>query len=403
VETEDAMEVRRFQLRRVAGKTVVACSQELAVYAEKLGRVADELAGADPLASPLRVFQDLYEVPQPSQPPGCEAFSNERLLNLAVAMSQNAAVSSRQEVYPRGMGAERALRLGIGTLSGLGMGDATRGFKIEQIQDRVKSRYPAAEPLPDRPELSALLEKVGLELEWNDTTQSYQRRKVTMLVTSGSAVPRRRSTATTARPVDSNPDLAEARAFEERLQHAHREGGFLVLTVRPSRMRWAEIELQRRFALERVSFDQLLFELLRAEAGELEVDWSVIERADGAGAHSQDWSNLMQLVGRVGPRLVDNLVGRTGHVLLVNPGLIARYELMSVLETVRDRVGQEGASPGVWVLVASDGQHALPMLDGAEIPLITPGQRAAVSEGWIDNRHRGKAEGERRLAEGVNA
>jgi hypothetical protein len=43
------------------------------------------------------------------------------------------------------------------------------------------------------------------------------------------------------------------------------------------------------------------------------------------------------------------------------------------------------------------------MLDGAEIPLITPGQRAAVSEGWIDNRHRGKAEGERRLAEGVNA
>ena len=32
------------------------------------------------------------------------------------------------------------------------------------------------------------------------------------------------------------------------------------------------------------------------------------------------------------------------------------------------------------------------MLDQAEIPLITPGQRARVSEAWIDNVHRGRAE-----------
>ena len=114
VETEDMMAQRRFQMRRVAGKIVVACSQELAIYAEKLGQVADQLAKADPLASPIRVFQELYEVQQPSQPHGCQPFSNERLLNLAAAMSQKAAVSSRQEVYPRGMAAERALRLGIG-------------------------------------------------------------------------------------------------------------------------------------------------------------------------------------------------------------------------------------------------------------------------------------------------
>ena len=34
----------------------------------------------------------------------------------------------------------------------------------------------------------------------------------------------------------------------------------------------------------------------------------------------------------------------------------------------------------------------MPMLDHAEIPLITPGQRAKVSEAWIDNVHRGRAE-----------
>ena len=36
--------------------------------------------------------------------------------------------------------------------------------------------------------------------------------------------------------------------------------------------------------------------------------------------------------------------------------------------------------PGRWVLVATDGQNDMPILDHAEIPLITPGQRARVSE-----------------------
>lgn len=392
VETEDMMAQRRFQMRRVAGKIVVACSQELAVYAEKLGQVADELANADPLASPIRVFQELYEVQQPSQPHGCQPFSNERLLNLAAAMSQKAAVSSRQEVYPRGMAAERALRLGIGALSGLGMGETEKGFSVEQIRDRVKSRYPAAEPLPDRPELDALLHKVGLDVRWDADSKLYQRREAAILFTSGSSVPRRHSTATSARHVEVTPDVADARAFEERLQHAYNDGGFLVLTVRPSRMRWAESELLRRFDLERVSFDDLLFDVLREEAKELEVDWSIIEQADGADPTSQDWKNLMHLIGRVGPKLTDKLAQRREHLLLVNPGLIARYDLMPILETLRDKVGHDSACPGLWVLVASDGQNDMPILDHAEIPLITPGQRAKVSESWIDNLHRGRAE-----------
>ena len=52
----------RLQLRRIAGRTVVACSQELAAYADRLGQVADDLAANDPLPPPLRVFQELYEV-----------------------------------------------------------------------------------------------------------------------------------------------------------------------------------------------------------------------------------------------------------------------------------------------------------------------------------------------------
>jgi hypothetical protein len=65
---------------------------------------------------------------------------------------------------------------------------------------------------------------------------------------------------------------------------------------------------------------------------------------------------------------------------------------MSILETLRDKVGHDVPCPGLWVLVATDGQNDMPILDHAEIPLITPGQRAKVSESWIDNLHRGRTE-----------
>jgi hypothetical protein len=132
---------------------------------------------------------------------------------------------------------------------------------------------------------------------------------------------------------------------------------------------------------------------LREEAQELEVDWSYIEESDGAERASQAWNDVLELTRRVGPKVAKKLAQRSEHVLLVNPGLIARYDLMSILETLRDKVGHDAPCPGMWVLVASDGQNDLPMLDGAEIPLITPGQRAKVSESWIDNVHRGRGEG----------
>jgi hypothetical protein len=65
---------------------------------------------------------------------------------------------------------------------------------------------------------------------------------------------------------------------------------------------------------------------------------------------------------------------------------------MAILETLRDRVGHDVPCPGLWVLVAMDGQSDMPVLDRTEIPLITPGQRARVSEPWIDNVHRGRVE-----------
>ena len=289
------------------------------------------------------------------------------------------------------MSAERALRLGVRALSGLLTGEAEKGFTVEQVRERVRSRYPDAEPLPDHPDLQALLLRVGMDVEWDAENKLYRRRAAGTHVTSGSSIPERLVTAKHPRAIEVTPDKAEARAFQERLKHAYTEGGFLVLTVRPSRMRFAERELMDRFDLKRVSFDELLLDALRTEAKELEVDWSYLEEADGNGPASLAWADLLHLVGKATPKIIDNLIERREHLLMVHPGLIARYDQMQLLETLRDRVGHDVPCPGLWVLVAADGQNDLPILDHAEIPLITPGQRAKVSEHWINNEDRGEA------------
>ncbi len=288
------------------------------------------------------------------------------------------------------MAAERALRLGMGALTGLGLGENESGFSIDQIRARVESRYPEAEPLPDRPELDALLERAGLNVDWNIETSTYRRRELSVVFTSGSSMPRRRTTATSTRHVPVPPKRADARHFQDRLAHAYAEGGFLVLTVRPSQMRSCEAELLRRFDLEKVSFDAILFQYLRAVATELDIDWGVIELADGADRTSQDWTNLLHVISLVAPKIEADLLNQNRHLLLVHPGLIARYDQMAILETLRDRTGHDVPCPGVWVLVATDEQSDMPLLDHAEIPLISPGQRAKVSEPWIVNEDRGR-------------
>lgn len=375
-------------------KIVVACTDDLALYAEKLGEVADRIAKSDPLLPRLRVFQELYDVTQPPPVPGCQPFSNERLIKLAAAMSSEAAVSSRQELYPHNMEALRALKLGIGAFCGLGLGEKNEGFTIWQVHNRVSSRYPEAMALPSDPkELELMLQKVGIDVRWEADAEVFRRREAKILVTSGSSIGSRRDTATSPRHIDSSsPETVEARTTEDRLQHAYRDGGFLVLTVKPSYLRPCERNMLHRFPeLERVSFDDLLFEQLRAKSEEYEFPWSDLYEADAEGRNSDDWANLLHLMSEVAPNIETELMNSERPLLLVHPGLIARYQMMSVLQTLRDRVGHDAKCPTVWVLIATDSQNEMPYLDGVQIPLISKGQRAAVSEYWIDNRHRGRS------------
>src|SRR5205085_12496422 len=98
--------------------------------AARLGQLADEIAKLDPLVPPPRVVEMLRELPIP---PESEPLSDARLVRLAAAASQSAAISSKQELYPRNMEAGRAIKLSQGALVG------ARVLMLDQIRQRVGS------------------------------------------------------------------------------------------------------------------------------------------------------------------------------------------------------------------------------------------------------------------------
>ncbi|MFN6142095.1 MAG: BREX system serine/threonine kinase PglW, partial [Pseudanabaena sp.] len=122
---------------------LIAASQEAFDYAIALGQVADRLAQQDPLLPPSRAVLQLREI---AVPVTIVALSDGRLMRLAAVASREAALSSRQEFYPRGMDAGRALKLSQGALLGVPI------LSIAEIRDRIASRYSEAANIPDHPE-----------------------------------------------------------------------------------------------------------------------------------------------------------------------------------------------------------------------------------------------------------
>lgn len=389
VEVERTMSEPRFLVRRDDTRTLVALHPALADHAARLGDRADELAREDPLASPTRALQVLREVPPPA---GFEPLADSRLLRLAAAASVGAAVSSRQEIYPRGMDALRALRLAQGALGNV------KVLTAEQIRDRVVGRYPDAQPLPERSQLDELLEKADIGLWWNpdaaDGRGGYVSRvQDTASVTSASNAPPRQPTASGHPPREVfSPEEADARLFEEKLRRSLKDGAFLTLLAAQRSYPQALGELQSdRFGLKIIDADRLIIDALRETAGKARVDWPLVLRAD-AHTGNGDWSKLMMLVGRAMPRVEEQLAGADATVLLLNPGLLARYDKLDLLEKLRDRVGRPGGPAGLWLLLPNQQ----PMIDGKAVPLLSPAQRVHVPESWVENRHRSAQPSENR-------
>jgi hypothetical protein len=188
--------------------------------------------------------------------------------------------------------------------------------------------------------------------------------------------------------VATDPDIVEAVQIEERLQLSRRDGGYLVLTVRPSHLDRAREELEARFELESRDLDALFLDALRTEAQRIGARWEVVLAADAADRGSVAWSRLQQLVDRALPAIETALRSPAKTQLVLYPGLLARYGRMGLIHTLVADIGRQGGPRGLWILAPEDGQNPLPTIAGQPIPLINAAHHTRLTEHWLRNAHR---------------
>ena len=382
VEAEHISDTPRFEEYRSGDKILLALHPDLRGYAVTLGHAADALAGLDPLPTPVRVFDELRAIPFPDDMPGLAAPVEARLRQLAVAAASKADLSSRGEIYPPGLDADRAFALARNAM----FGDE---LTIAEIDRRLRARFPRCGALPPRPQLDEFLSDSH---DWDPLAANgegaYKARRTETLSLSYSPGSRKLTRSTLQPSELADPEVVEAAAIENRLRHSAAEGGYLILTVEPSQLERARAELAARFDLDACDLDDLFLESLRSEAERAGASWDVVLAADGKAHDSPDWANLQRLVERALPGIEVRLRSTRKTCLALHPGLLARYGHMNLIGGLAADVGRPGGPRGLWVLTPDNGQHTLPTLNGAPIPITNNAQHTRLTSAWLRNEHR---------------
>ncbi len=208
-----------------------------------------------------------------------------RLLRLAAALAGDAVLSGSNELYHRDLPVTDALAL---ALKGAG---GTQAVTAHEIRDRVRARFPALPPLPDRPRLDQLIADAGLGLVYDDAEHGY-RWPTRAADTKGLAS--RQATITAS----AGPQLVTGGRSGHRLAESAATRSFLALGVDADRTDRAVEALTGRFGAAVVDVTQVLIDAMRAQAAEVGLPWDLVQAADAAPAGSRDAAGLAALVQR---------------------------------------------------------------------------------------------------------
>ncbi|UZE96938.1 BREX system serine/threonine kinase PglW [Alkalimarinus alittae] len=396
VETELSKQEPRWMLRRSGNRFLIAddrndTGEELADYANDLGELADECAEHQPLLSPVRALEKIRAVPAPSS---FIDLSNHRLLRLAAAASQSAALSSRAEFYPRSMRAALALELAQGALLG------SKALGVAEVMSRVAGRYPAAEPLPGRPQLDAMIQDLDIGFHWDGNYEFSNGTKgaYCLPIAGLTTLATRTQTQLHFSSIGETDvsSLQEIKSLNHQISNAVNTARFLALTVRPRQWAQAKDKLISRYRLKHLSFDELLLRHLHQQCKSMPKppDWNVVLKADVAKSNSRDWQNLQRLVQRVLPAMAEEIKGAGQPVLLTEPGLIARYDLVNTwLSDIRRHLMSAGNVHGLILLIAADAQSASAVIDGVTVPAgAGSSEFARIPSVWLEERDKENAQ-----------
>jgi hypothetical protein len=315
-----------------------------------------------------------------------QSASPQRLAELAADASETAARSSRLELYPRDMPPERALALSASLLKSQ--------LEPAEVVRRVTLRYPDARPLPTRPDLDALLKPHGLRFD--ETIGRYVRpddteRTVLHTRLSSLGIPRNRLPS---QAVSMEPDAVVARQFDERLRNAVERRHLRVLGVRVDRAQEAARAIARRLDVPPVVFDDRLLAAIddRMAKGGITSD-AIVHDADRLGPTGPAWPNLTKLVTAAADDVATALLPPTHPLLLVQPGLIARYRLEPFLLRLVEAAKSPDAA-AILLLVPSHDVGGIPRINGAmTIPGLLPSQALWIPPEWLREQREATALG----------
>jgi DNA-binding transcriptional regulator YdaS (Cro superfamily) len=354
-------------------------AQALADYAVALAAQAGRPVADEQVVSRARLVAALVDV---AAPPGADSLPSAHLAELAADLCTDAAVNARLELYPPGLAPVDSLRAARRALLA-----PEKPLSAEDVAAKVGARFPAAADLPGRPELDQLLADAGTELVWVDggdpartgyfsprhdgALSSAATRSVSQL---GTSVPRNQI------PTDTWDSAAE---FEARLVDAGQRGRSLVLMTDRANVGVAARELERLVSAS-VSVDEWLIDRLRAITADGKPTWETLTAADAAGEAGPAWGRLQSVVDRALDQFTERLLATEGTVLLTEPGLLARYDRLSMVATWRDAVeSRMHPLQAVWLLVPAAGAGDQPMLNGRAVPVTSRNQWGEIPSDWL--------------------
>jgi hypothetical protein len=205
----------------------------------------------------------------------------------------------------------------------------------------------------------------------------------------------RAPTATPGQPRSRDPDALAARDFDDLLRAALESGGLRVLQLNAD---WtldgtrALLRFLRRRSPDSrtVHLDRALLEAMQAVMRARNARPQALAETDAQGPEGRFWPNITAVARKAAETLANDLFPAKTPTLLLQPGLLARYQLEDFLRTLVERTTRnDGASVLLVVPCHDEGGTPEIRTTSGSLPIagILPGQRAWIPRAWIENRH----------------
>lgn len=317
----------------------------------ELGRAADDLVANGVVPSAV-ASASLGDIVRQAGASGLNVLTTRQLLSLAASVSTRAAVSGFDELYPIDLDPQQALERAL-------RGKPGRRISESAVRRSVAARFPQVElPLASHRLDSLVAAVLPGVVNHNGVYELASEARPTTHTATGMTV---------FAPVA----VAEAAA---KLEESLTRHGALTLATPPKRYIKATRELPRRYGVDVLDVATMVVTATRVLASRYGASWEFILGVDAGQKGSADWSNLAHLVQQAVMPSWEEQLATDKPLLITNAGPLVRYGMAGLLSALLD-VGTPRPAAR-WLLVAKQGNQAVPLLEGKSVPL--------GPSGWVE-------------------